>query len=241
MAVYWIEFHRELGETWSTVARFVVDRTIASFTVPMMPMTLLFAMLGALLGGIFAAVDARFRRSERMISYLEEEVEREIPVLIQSGEGERVEFKSTARWDLHENKVNRALPNVVARAIAGFANSAGGSLLIGVDDDGEIIGLEPDYRTLKRTDRDGFAQFIMTLVSERLGGHSCRLVHVLFADVGGQDVCRIVVEPADAPVYFQDGKHARLVVRTGNATRELDAREAIQYVVSHWDSGGRRE
>ncbi len=129
----------------------------------------------------------------------------------------------------------------MARAIAGFANDAGGSLLIGVDDDGRIIGLEPDYWTLKKRDRDGFAEFIMTLVSERLGGHTCRLVHMLFADFEGRDVSRIVVEPADGPVYFQDGKQAHLVVRTGNATRELDAREATRYVVSHWDSGGRRE
>ncbi|MBT8470454.1 MAG: ATP-binding protein [Deltaproteobacteria bacterium] len=238
MAVYWLEFHADLGHEWSRGWQFIADRMLASFTWKMAPMTLLFASLGALVGGVYAALDARFRRSERAISYLEREVARELPSLIRSGEGEHVEFKSTARWDLRANKVNRVLSDIVVQTIAGFANSSGGSLLIGVGDDGGIVGLGPDYATLKKKDRDGFAQFIMTLVFERLGGQNCRFVHVLFAEVEGHDVCRIIVEPADAPVYVHDGKKARFFLRTGNATRELDAREVIQYALSR--SGTKR-
>lgn len=237
MAVYWLEFHGDMGHAWNGGWEFIANRTLASFTMEMAPMTVLFATLGALIGGVYAALDARFQRSERMLSYLEREIARELPALIRSGEDGQVEFKSTARWDLRANKVNRRLSDVVARTIAGFANGAGGSLLIGVDDDGDIVGLGFDYETLRRKDRDGFAQFVMTLVSERLGGDSCRLVHVLFAEVDGHDVCRVIVEPADAPVYFHDGTQSRFFVRTGNATRALDAREVIQYAMSRWGPG----
>jgi len=234
MAVYWLEFHGDLGQVWSSGWQFIANRMIASFTLEMAPMTLLFATLGALVGGVYAALDARFQRSERMASYLEREIARELPSLIRSGEDEHVEFKSTARWDVRANKVNRTLSDVVARTIAGFANGAGGSLLIGVDDNGGIVGLAVDYETLRRKGRDGFAQFIMTLVSKRLGADSCKYVHVLFIDVDGHDVCRVLVEPADAPVYFHDGEQARFFVRTGNTTRGLDVREVIQYAVSRW-------
>jgi len=237
MAVYWLEFHSELGQTWGSGWAFVSDRTIASFTLQMAPMTVLFAALGAIIGGVYALVDARFESTERRVTYLEREVARELPALIRSGEDEHVEFKSTARWDLRTRKVNRVLSDVVARTLAGFANSAGGSLLLGVDDDGGIVGLDLDYETLKKKDRDGFAQFLMTLVAERLGAHSCRFVHVIFAEVDGRDVCRVIVEPSNAPVYFHDGKQAHFLVRTGNATRELDSREVIQYAVSQWGKG----
>lgn len=237
MAVYWLEFRGDLGQVWSSGWAFVVDQTIASFTLQMAPMTALFAALGALIGGVYAALDARFQRSVQMISSLEREVSRELPLLIRSGEDEHVEFKATARWDLQTNKVNRVLSDVVARTVAGFANSAGGSLLIGIDDDGRIVGLDFDYQTLKKKNRDGFAQFIVTLLSERLGAHNCRLVHVLFAEVDSHDVCRVLVKPSDAPVYFHDGKEARFFIRTGNATRELDAREVIQYALSRWGKG----
>lgn len=237
MAVYWLEFRGELSETWNSGWAFIASRALTAFQPKMAPMTLLFAGLGALVGGVYAALDARFQRSERIISYLQREVGKDLPALIQAGEDEHVEFKSTARWDLRQNKVNRALTDVVARTIAGFANGNGGNLLIGVDDHGATVGLELDYQTLKKKDRDGFAQFIMTLVSKRLGGHNCRFVHVLFAELEGHDVCRVVVEPASAPVYFHDGTQARLFVRTGNATRELDAREVIQYAASRWSEG----
>lgn len=236
MAVYWLEFRGGLSQEWSSGWEFIANRTIASFTWEMAPMTLLFATLGAVVGGVYAALDARFQRSERVISHLEREVARELPSLIRSGEDEQVEFKSTARWDLRANKVNRVLSDIVAQTIAGFANSGGGSLLIGVDDDGRIVGLGFDYETLKRKDRDGFAQFITTLVSDRLGSENCRFVHLLFAEIEGQDVCRVIIEPADAPVYLHDGKQARFFLRTGNTTRDLDAREVIQYALSRWGS-----
>lgn len=47
---------------------------------------------------------------------------------------------------------------------------------------------------------------------------------------GDRDVCRVVVEAAGRPTYVHDGATSRLVVRLGNSTRELDVREAMEYV-----------
>ena len=102
-----------------------------------------------------------------------------------------------------------ALEEAVARTIAGFLNHEGGTLLIGVTDTGEVAGLQADYQTLKRRDRDGFQQFLMSLVQSKLGGHVCAQVHVDFCEVRGMDVCRIMMEPSAAPVYCQDGRRGR--------------------------------
>ena len=51
---------------------------------------------------------------------------------------------TTLRWDLKEAGVNKKLEEVIIKTIAAFANSQGGTLLIGVADDGDVIGLEPD-------------------------------------------------------------------------------------------------
>lgn len=239
MAIYWLEYHPTLADTSSSLWHHIATRMAVSFTPQMLPMTALFAGLGTLIGAVYAAVDARLRRSEHAVSYLEAEMGRDIPTLIQQGEGERVEFKTSARWDVRQGKVNKSLGNVLAKTICAFANHEGGSLLVGVDDSGEVIGLERDYGSLKSADRDGFAQLVMTLVRERLGGHACRLVHVLFAELGDQDVCRIVVERADIPIFFDDGKQTRLFVRTGNASREFDARETVEFVGARWRTNAR--
>ena len=54
-----------------------------------------------------------------------------LKVLVQDGEGQLLEFKKKA-----------AFPEKIAREMVAFANSRGGRLLIGVDDDGTISGLK---------------------------------------------------------------------------------------------------
>jgi type I restriction enzyme R subunit len=55
-----------------------------------------------------------------------------------------VDFKSTARRDMREGKPNKAMEDAVVKTIAGFLNTDGGTLLIGVDDSSAVLGLEHD-------------------------------------------------------------------------------------------------
>jgi hypothetical protein len=64
--------------------------------------------------------------------------------MIAEGESDELEFKSTLRWDLKEGTVNKKLEDVIIKTVAAFANSDGGSVLIGVDDDGNVLGLDPE-------------------------------------------------------------------------------------------------
>ncbi len=74
---------------------------------------------------------------------------------ITAGESAGLEFKSSARWDFKENRINKALEQVILKTCAAFLNTDGGALLIGVDDDGKVVGLERDYKTLgKKRNRD---------------------------------------------------------------------------------------
>ena len=67
-----------------------------------------------------------------------------------------VEFKSSLRWDVRQNCVNKDLEKVIVKTVAGFLNAHGGTPLIGVDDHGVPVGLVPDFKTLRKKDRDGF-------------------------------------------------------------------------------------
>jgi ATP-dependent DNA helicase RecG len=62
--------------------------------------------------------------------------------LIKDGEGKTIEFKAE-------------LPNsnTLAKTIIAFSNTGGGKLIVGVNDQGEIIGLEPDVNILIRIDK----------------------------------------------------------------------------------------
>ena len=100
------------------------------------------AMLGLLTIGIYSFLHKRLLR----IELLKMELNKDIPSIIQQGEGPLLEFKSTFRWDMEQSRTNRLLEGVILKSLAGFLNSnPGGTLLIGVADNGEIIGLENDY------------------------------------------------------------------------------------------------
>ncbi len=103
-------------------------------------------------------------------------------------------------------------------------------MLLGVADDGAITGLENDYKTLRSRDRDGFERLVMSLVRERIGAHACTSLHTIFVRVEAKDVCRLLIEPYHEPIYVRDSASSRYYLRTGNATRELDVREALEHI-----------
>jgi uncharacterized protein YbjQ (UPF0145 family) len=103
-----------------------------------------------------------------------------------------------------------------------------------VADDGAVVGLDHDYKTLKKQDRDGFEQALMTAVATKLGGDACRSVQIVFHSVENKEVCRVMVAPTPRPVYLKEGDAPKLYVRTGPLTRELNVQEAVDYTSARW-------
>jgi hypothetical protein len=227
-AVYWFGSHERLATPANSLWRSIAERLVLAFAPGMFAMTGLFGLIGGAIGfgfGLHASrlTPERDRRAPRAD-------DSSLAALLLAGEGERIEFKATARWDPQLGRVNHALEDAVARTIAGFLNHRGGSLLLGVSDTAEPVGLRADYETLRRKDRDGLQQYVMALVESKPGGHVCPQLHIFFGEVGGYEICRILVEPSSTPIYFQDGSRARYYVRAGNGTRELDVREALVHL-----------
>jgi len=161
--------------------------------------------------------------------------EQHVRALIAGGEGEKLEFKSSFRWDRREDRVNRALEAVVVKTVAGFLNAAGGTLLIGVDDAGATVGLTADYRSLKKPDRDGFELHLQQVIGRDLGeAVSASFLTVNFHELDGQDICQVTVEPSDHPIYVEHQNEALFYLRVGNGTRALPVDEVVRYVHSHW-------
>ena len=110
----------------------------------------------------------------------------------------------------------------------------GGTLLIGVDDDGRPVGLAADYDSLRKKDRDGFELHLGELIARDLGESVSFFLTATFHEIDGDDVCQVTVEPSDHPIYVQDGQNAVFYLRTGNATRGLPVNEAVKYVQHRW-------
>jgi hypothetical protein len=163
--------------------------------------------------------------------------DQQVSRLIKAGESATVEFKSSARWDMRENKINKTLEHVIVKTVAAFLNTeTGGTLLIGVDDKGNVVGLEHDYKTLgKKQNHDAYENWLTTLLLGQFGKDCSPLISITFHNVDGKDVCRVAVKPSPKPAFVREEKgDEQLYIRTGNSTRQLTTKEAIEYNKNRW-------
>jgi hypothetical protein len=83
----------------------------------------------------------------------------DVNALIESGEGQFVEFKECAIREL-------VMRDEAAFTVAAFANAKGGTLLVGVADDGRIIGVDDEIAT--RRSNDEYLRRVLDVLCERL-------------------------------------------------------------------------
>lgn len=160
--------------------------------------------------------------------------------LIAEGEDDELEFKSSLRWDFKELATNKKLEEVVVKTVAAFANSQGGTLLIGVSDSGEILGLEGDYLSLGGANRDKFEMHLRNLLSSAFGAAfvSSKL-KVLFPAIGEVEICQVDVQPSAKPLVLtvkdKNGVgQEKFYVRSGNSSQELSLAEMPPYLAERF-------
>ena len=156
--------------------------------------------------------------------------------LIKAGENSQVEFKSSARWDYREQRANKVLEAVIAKSIAGMMNSNGGLLLIGVADNGEILGLEPDRKTLKSDSLDFYELTLTNILKDYIGLEYSRFVQFQFVEINTKTICVCVIQKSAEPVFMKSGNDFDFWVRTGNSTRALNQRASYTYINQTWKS-----
>ena len=171
---------------------------------------------------------------EQFTSKEVEEKEITVEDYIRLGESPTIEFKSTLRWDLIQNKTNKALEKAIIKTIAGFLNSEGGTLLIGVSDDGNIVGIEKDLETLKKKNIDGLQQLLILLIKDYLGIEYSSYVKINFEEINGKKVCLVKIENSPQPVFVKEQNKKEFYIRAGNLTKLLDSEETYNYIQIHW-------
>ncbi len=162
--------------------------------------------------------------------------------LIAGGEAADVEFKSTARLNTHSGQRDEKIELIVAKTVSAFANSRGGRLVIGVADDGEVLGLDGDLQFMKQRDVDRYELWLRDYLSQTIGGAATSALVVTFPELSGREVCLVRVPPASRPVFVvpRKGEGPQLWVRVGNSTRQLPLDQALAYASDRFGRRGLR-
>jgi predicted HTH transcriptional regulator len=156
--------------------------------------------------------------------------------LLKAGENDHVEFKSSLRWDYKQNQMNKALENVILKTITAFLNTNGGTLIIGVDDSGSILGLKNDYETVSKKSRDGFILTLTNLINQHLGKRVHKFINLEIVNHDDKDICAVTVSKCDGPVFLGKNDNETFYIRASASSQRLSVSEVVGYIKSHWKS-----
>ena len=146
--------------------------------------------------------------------------------LIAAGEGRTIEFKSTMRTNLHTQKPGKEIEIAWLKAVAAFMNTDGGTLLLGVTDDGQVAGLE----------QDGFANedkcrlHFKNLINQHIGAELSKYLRFAIVPVDDKQVGVVSCGRSSEPVYLKTGKNESFYIRSGPSSDELPVSKVVAYI-----------
>jgi len=149
-----------------------------------------------------------------------------VPDLIRQGENDRVEFKSTMRWNLKTDKADKAVEKAWLKTIVAFLNTDGGILLVGVDDAGAIVGISAD----QFQNEDKYLLHVNNRIKEHIGLGCAACIRYDLNDIGDQKVLVVHCKPSPQPVFLKMGREEDFFIRIGPGSRKLTPSEVIAYV-----------
>ena len=142
-----------------------------------------------------------------------------------------LELKSTLQWDVVNNRINKALRHSVLKTITAFMNSEGGTLIIGVEDSGDLYGLDNDLKAVGGS-TDRFEQLIVSLAVNGIGPLAAQNIQIRFELLRGVEICVVAVNAIRGGVFLKTDNRKQFYVRIGNTTQPLDSEDTHEYLLS---------
>lgn len=175
---------------------------------------------------IFGGIINSFLEDNSEIIGMDDMQRTDILRLIEEGESGWLEFKSTLRTNLQTGETDKRMEKAVLKTIVAFLNSDGGNLLIGVADDGAIIGA--DVASFDNKDKMGL--HLSNLIASQIGSAFLPCISFFMVDFDDKTVIRVKCDPCEKPVFLKEGKVETFFVRKGPQSEELTGMSLINYV-----------
>ena len=158
---------------------------------------------------------------------------------ISNGESKTCEFKESLSLDVRQSENNKSyvpkkeekIELSVLKTIAGFLNSDGGELFIGVNDESIICGIENELKRFHKSSKDKMQLHLKSLIKQNIGLGSSNYINLELKEVNDKAIIHVICKKSDEPVYIKDKD---FYIRTGPATDKLEGRELVNYTTSRF-------
>lgn len=149
-----------------------------------------------------------------------------IRALIAAGEGRTIEFKSTMRMNLHTGKAGKEIEIAWLKAVSAFLNTDGGTLLLGVADDGAVTGLTAD----QFANDDKCRLHFKNLINQHIGAEFSKYLQFSLVTVDDRQVGVVTCRRAAEPAFLKTGKTEGFYIRSGPSSDELPVSKVVAYI-----------
>lgn len=163
---------------------------------------------------------------KQLTNYLRNREQISTRELIEGGETEFTEFKSSLRTNVYTGKREKGLALPILKTIAAFLNTDGGVLIVGVDDSGSIIGIEQDGFPTE----DRLLLHVTSLIKSRIGSLFLDFIKVDAIEIDGRSLVRIDCHAASTPAYLTENGTEYFFIRTGPSTTALRTSKIFEYI-----------
>lgn len=150
----------------------------------------------------------------------------ELMALIDAGESTTLEFKSTLRTNLKTGKKGKEIEIAWLKTITAFMNSDGGILLVGVEDNGNILGIQVD----NFENEDKLRLYCKSLINNHIGPEFVRFINLKLKLVKEKQVVVIECERVRKPVFLSIGKNEEFFVRSGPSSMKITMSQLVKYL-----------
>ncbi len=154
--------------------------------------------------------------------------EDQIRYLIEQGESDELEFKSTLRWNLNTHKPDKNISLASLKTITAFLNSEGGTLLVGIDDGGEVLGI--DLQNFSNEDK--FLLHFNNLLKQHIGLEFTQHISFVLKSIGDKQILVVDCEPSGEPAFLKHNGDEEFYVRVGPGSRKLPTSKVLDYLKS---------
>jgi hypothetical protein len=201
--------------------------------------TMTFVVLGALISSIIGYIYMRYhpqilksiiiKMTEKNPKLFQksELLKEEIIETIKKGENEKLEFKSTLRMNLHTKEIDRKIEFSTLKTLVAFMNSNPGTLLIGVENSGKIIGIEED----KFENTDKYLLHLTNIIKTKIGKKFLSSVNFKLIEIEGKTVLKIECEKSKSPVFIRSPTdEEEFYIRVGPSSIQIKGSELVDYI-----------
>jgi hypothetical protein len=232
-----------LMESFKYIIKFILFPNYNGLTSNYTIVSLGFVSIGGLFASLTGYVYMKYHRIKFMDDLLVKFVRKnpklfveqsdsfsEILKMIKKGETKNIEFKETLRKNLHTGQIDKRMEHAVLKTIAGFLNTSGGTLLIGISDKGEVTGIEKDEFESK----DKFNLHFTNLIKSYIGRKYLPFLNFELIQIEDKHIMKVDCVSSNKPVFLKFENSEEFYIRTGAATTLISGSELVEYIETHF-------